>query len=299
MKFRNILKMIIGVSLLIILIYSIGLKKIVLTFSEFKLFLIIPVLLLDFLVFYLGAINIKFLVRIIGKKIRMRSLYKYYVLSWSYATFTPGKLGEFSLAWYLTKNKFTYGEGGAVILIDKSITLLVTLGLSLFAVLFLDKKIVLITAGLFFLALIIFFSILSLKKIRDLIRRFILKKYSEKFRRFYRTIMLSFTKGYKLLILNFFITIAKSFVQALITLVMFIGFDVKISFSYIIVITAITTLISLIPISFSGLGLREYSAIELFGLVGVPSAVTLSVYLIFLIMRYIMSSLFIIMIKND
>jgi uncharacterized protein (TIRG00374 family) len=57
-----------------------------------------------------------------------------------------------------------------------------------------------------------------------------------------------------------------------VTWIMSLGLRLNISFSYFLIFVPVITLISMIPISLNGMGLREYSFMSLFGAIGVSPA---------------------------
>lgn len=71
-------------------------------------------------------------------------------------------------------------------------------------------------------------------------------------------------------------SLAISFVNQLlvisVTWIMALGLGIRLSPFYFLVFVPVITLISMIPISLNGMGLREYSFMSLFGAVGVPAA---------------------------
>jgi glycosyltransferase 2 family protein len=57
-----------------------------------------------------------------------------------------------------------------------------------------------------------------------------------------------------------------------VTYIMALGLRIDVSPSYFLIFIPVVTLISMIPISLNGMGLREYAFMSLFGAVGVPAA---------------------------
>jgi uncharacterized protein (TIRG00374 family) len=71
-------------------------------------------------------------------------------------------------------------------------------------------------------------------------------------------------------------SLAISFINQLlvisVTWIMALGLGIRLPFLLFLVFVPVITLISMIPISLNGMGLREYSFMSLFGAVGVPAA---------------------------
>lgn len=77
------------------------------------------------------------------------------------------------------------------------------------------------------------------------------------------------------------------------------AFGHAVNILYVIMITALLQMITLIPITISGLGVREVSAVALFSKIGVNPAATVNVYLIAISVAYILSALFLFMFLKD
>ena len=56
------------------------------------------------------------------------------------------------------------------------------------------------------------------------------------------------------------------------TWILAVGLQLHVPFTHFLVFMPVITLISMIPISLNGMGLREYSFMSLFGAIGVPPA---------------------------
>jgi len=65
----------------------------------------------------------------------------------------------------------------------------------------------------------------------------------------------------------------------------------NITFYKILMISAIGTIVGLIPISMNGLGIRQGTSIYLYGLMGIPSQTVASMQIIGLVLIYIMGIL--------
>jgi len=70
-----------------------------------------------------GAVSIHVLLRALGERIPFGRMARYYCTSWAYGLFVPGKLGEFSLVYFLAREGTDVGRGTFVALLDKVVTL--------------------------------------------------------------------------------------------------------------------------------------------------------------------------------
>jgi glycosyltransferase 2 family protein len=74
------------------------------------------------------------------------------------------------------------------------------------------------------------------------------------------------------LINSFIISLVNQVLVILVVWIMALGLRIHISLLYFLVFVPVITLISMIPISLNGMGLREYGFVSLFGAIGLPTA---------------------------
>jgi len=75
---------------------------------------------------------------------------------------------------------------------------------------------------------------------------------------------------------------------------MFLAFGASVNYVPVMIIISTITIISLIPISIGGLGIRESGAVLLFLGYGVEASLSASVLLFYAVMRYILAFIFIV-----
>ena len=102
------IKYVLGISLLLLLIYKVGLSSIISVLKELNWYYIPLVIVTWICLFILGTLNIAILLKPLKKKINKLKLFSYYILSWSFGLFIPGKIGEFALVYFLKKEKLVY-----------------------------------------------------------------------------------------------------------------------------------------------------------------------------------------------
>lgn len=240
----------------------------------------------------IGALNIKFLLSPLPEKINFSKIIYYNTLSWSIGLFIPGKIGEFLLIPLLKKGGVPIGKGAAISILDKFITLIV---LSIFAIMgffiFFDLITTLIFLILIFLILIFFIFFIFFEKGRKIIKKYLLKKLSGKFSGFSKLISQYIKKEKTILLLNIILTFLKWFFTAFITYVLLLAYNINLPLLYIFLINSMLVIISLIPISISGLGIREYAAVFLFSKLDIEPSITFSIYFIQLIMMYVVATI--------
>ena len=292
-KINLIIRFVISIFIIYFLIDKIGLQNI-----SSNIILIHPLffILTVFLIvigLIIGALNLDILLIPI-KKISFRKVFYYNTLSWSLGLFVPGKIGELSLIPFLRKEGILTGHGTVISILDKLISLMV---LSLSSVvgflIFFDLETTLkLMVALSLLVVALLFLIIS-DMGRNFIKRFILRKFSIKFQGFSKLLFYYFKKQKSIIFLNFIVTIIKWIVNAVILYTLFMAYGENINFLTIFLINSMLMVISLIPISISGLGVRESIAIFIYSTLNINPLITISTHLIPLIISYFIAVLII------
>ncbi len=307
MKKWDIFRILLGIAILLLLVYNVGVDAIVNSFSSMNIFLFVLVIVLFWVGLLAGALNLKILTDSLGKGIGFVEMLRYYLISWAFGMVIPGKLGEFTFV-ALARKKLSLGEGTAIAVLDKVITAITLAFIAIFGFFIFftrEQAIILTSVTLAAMAAACFF-ILS-KKGRGLVRPLISLAKSI-FRRglgkdadfsgFSATTAYFIETNRTPLVLNLVITFLKWCLTAVVTYFAFLAFGQNLSLLMILVISSTTMLISLIPITMSGLGIKEGAAVYLYGLVGVPAAVTISVHVILLFLNYANAALVFFLVKK-
>jgi len=220
----TIAKLITGISLFLLLIYFVGPEKILLATLDFNFFLLLPAIFLYASVLLLNTLNLKILLDPL-KKINFWHLFAQQYKSWSVGLFVPGKIGEFSLSYFLRK-KIAVGNTAAIVLIDKLVSLLV---LSFFAiigfVLFFNWAIALQVSALLAFGFFLFILFFSRKGLRKRLSHAILGDRRTIFSGFSSTFFEYLRKRKRLVVLNLALTVVRTALQSLIVFSVFMGFD--------------------------------------------------------------------------
>jgi len=284
------LKIAVGIIILALLLYKVGIGRILNTASSMNLWFWIPLLIVYIISFIFSIINFSILFRALGYKIPFSRMARYYLLSWTFALITPGRLGDFSLAAFTKNEKVPVGEGTAVVVMDRIITLVVVLlfGLLGFFIFFSGTdRLGLIIISVALIAGIIF-AVFS-EKVRSVIRKLILRKYADKFRGFSKSLIMIVKTRKKFLALNLLVTLLKYFfLNGVIILLFFMSFGYNVSMIYVLPISAVAMLIGLIPVTINGLGIKTSVVVFLYLQLGIPTAVAASVDLIDTAFRYVL-----------
>ncbi len=296
-KIKLILKIAISATLLFILFSKVGINEPLSLLKNVDFGILLIIFILSIIVFFIGSLNLKILANKLNKQIGIWRLFSYYTTSNSIGNLLPGKFGDLSILYFLKKDGLKIGESSALYILDKTISLALLLLASLVGMfIFIEPLGVEIITLLFALLLILFFFLFVYKKIFIFARK-ILGTYLQKFDGFQSTIKIYLKHGKKEIFYNFILTVFRLLLSALVILLAFksIDPDIKIRFIHVVIIYALTTIISLLPISLSGLGIRESMAVILYSYINVSPQLSLSAYLLLLIFKVFFTALFIIM----
>ena len=283
----NTLRIMFGIAILVFLIYTIGVGQII---GAFKALSLLQMLIGTGIIVFpwtLGALAIYVLTRRINKAVPFRRITKQFVRSWIFGLFSPGRVGELSLIYFLKKEGFDTGQAAAVTIIDKVITTLSLAILAIFgAAFFLSSNQATRMIIAIVVIIILTLTFMISKKARELVKKLMIKRYREKVASVSENIDLLIKSAKGAIMLNAVITFLKWMINAAIVSLIVYLFGFNISFITVLLINSVVTAISLVPITASGLGVKESAAVFLFNSVGVPGEVAASIYLFFLILRY-------------
>lgn len=273
-----LLRIILALVILAALLYKLGPKQMMQALSSADLLWIFPIILLWGILFFLGAYNLNIFLKAFNIHIPMSKLFRYNLLSWSSGLLLPGKIGEIVLIKFLKKENIEYGQSSVIYIVDKLITLIFLMMISIFgAVLLFDINYLIIALTIFSSLLLFFIVAIMSTKIRSLIKRFILRKYSTIFSGFSLNLF-KFLKYKKSVILfNLIITIFKAIVSSIAVSFLFLSLGQQVNFLYILIIDSMITIITLISITPNGLGIKESSAAFLYySLIGIDPVIAAS-----------------------
>lgn len=293
------LKILLGIVIIFLMIYKVGLAKIISTFEGFNWLYLVPIIIIALSSILLGVFNIWILLKPLKVKIPIMKLTNYYLSSWALGLVSPGKVGEFSIAYFFKKYDITLGESFALSIMDKLITVVSLLGFSLlglFAFFNFEQSLQILgyvavfgVVGLFFI-----FSRLG----RNIIRKLLPSKIKKSFKGFSK-LLLDYLKHHKLLLLvNFLITCIKWVIGFFGFYVTLFAFGYSIPFHLVFSVLAISKIISLIPLTISGLGIKEASSVYLFANSGYNTGIVVGSLLISLLVNYLFALIIVVIAKQ-
>jgi len=292
MNKKFFLRTVISMIILFLLFYKVGFLEIQNTLSNANFLFLILMILVYIPIYILGIFNLF----VLFGDMKFRDLVKPYLLSWSLGMFVPGKFGELSIFYFLKKKK-KLNDSVPVFLLDKLISFVVYILFVIIGFLFFKEllgldylyQVLLICAVI--LALVLIFILWD--KPKKILEKYVLRKYFKYFSGTFDNLKSYFSSYFNRLIINFLLTIVRLVFTAFVVYLGFLAMDptLNVNLIYIMVITSIISLVSLIPITLSGLGLRELLAVFLYGLIGIDAGVIFGAYVLLLIVRYVMGGL--------
>ena len=292
-KARNYLlfKIIIGITLFLSVYTRIGFSNIFEKLLTVNIIFLIGYIMLKSFSLFFNALNLYIMLIPSKVKLKLREVWKYASISWAFGLLVPGKIGEFSLVYLLKKKKIDYGEGLAISMLDKILTFITLFSFGLLGLLLFMPNIIIYVSIIFTIIILSIIYFIYKDSYIDKILTFILKNKIKHIRKFKAITKLYIKKHYNLIILNLIVTALKWGLTAFTISVLFMGFGIYIPFYKVLFIQSIITIISLIPITISGLGVAEPTGIFLYGLIGISQSISASMFLIALFVTYLLGGL--------
>jgi len=203
----------------------------------------------------------------------------------------PGRLGDLGLMYFL-RDRYTPGQGGAVLVVDKMITLVVNLLLAGCGLAVVFSWWV---ALLFALATVAGFVLLFwffLKCPRELLRWRVLESLLTRLEGF-RSELRATLADHRALAVNLFLTCFRYLLAGVSMVLLLHWFGASLPLWLVVLIQSLGQFVTFIPITTMGIGVQEATSVYLFGLYGVAPAVVLAVglwgraiYLAFIVLVY-------------
>ena len=270
---------VIGLLILAAVIYFIGLQNIVAAFlSANPILLLLSFAIIPFIVLF-QVWKWKLLLDAQKVKINPVELTKIYLIGFFYGAITPGKIGSFIRITHLSKtSNLSTGKAASSVITDRitdfiSVFFIAVFGAVLAASFFSGILFATTLAFLALIAMLWFFS--SKGRASALLKRFfnlfvpekLKDKTSEIFHDFYDTMPGKGTilKSQFLSLISWLLIFLHSYVVAL-------AFSINVPVQHVIGFVALASVVSLLPITFNGLGTNEASMIALFSLLGVSAS---------------------------
>lgn len=261
------LKILISIILVGALVYAIGVPTLIGLAQLIPLPIFLALVLLALLTLLINSVAVWVLYRSVSS-IPFHKFLPAFLSSWAAGFFVPGKIGSLSIT-VLLKDEVKPGASAAIFIIDKVITVILSMLIGgYFLYRYLSPGEWAIPIGLSVGAFLGGCAILFTKQGRGIIQR-ILGKRSTFFTGFAESLP-KFTSNPAGIILNGILTLTRSGVQAVSLLLIFTAVGYPVSWSDMFAFSSMEVLASLIPITLSGIGLREVVLATMSTQIGIP-----------------------------
>jgi uncharacterized protein (TIRG00374 family) len=291
MNKKKLITYIIGGIILIFIISKIGPLKLIETLKNFN-FIYLPLIIITLLFgFVLSAINTWVLCWPF-KKISLIKIIKYTFFTAFFAIFIPGKLADLLMIHFLRKEDLTMNQSTITVFFDKIISLFAKVILGLIGAIFILKQFNFLFIGIPLITLAIIILILlavNSKVFVRFIKKYVLRKYSSIWKGISKDLK-DYKNKYKIYLgYNFFVTLIKSFFEALLFFLLFLSFGQHTNIVEVFFVFALLSILILLafPIGISGLGIRELMGITIFSTIGIDPAVVFNSFMLRITIIYI------------
>lgn len=246
------------------------------------------------LLVYLKSIRWNLLMRDQGVKLPLVETFYVYLWGFYFGVVTPGRIGEASKAIYTQERFDTLGESFVSIFVDRAYDVAIRILLLFVLYPLYSDLFELQFIGFFILLLLIVIGIVILVRLRSI--RSIIVKFSKFLlpQKYYPSIksnISSFVNDTvrmivhpKLVVFSVLLTVLSFLCYCLIAYAILMSFHIEMDFIYTVFCIVVSGLAVIVPISISGLGVREAVMIYLFSTVGLnkEAAVLFSLSIFFI-----------------
>jgi len=286
------LKLAVSAALLAVMVWWAGPDRLVAAIRELDGRFASLSFLLQFVSVALGGLNVVLLTHAVEPGLPKNLTFVAYLRSWVVGAAAPGRLGDLTLAHFLSPLGVTYGLGLATVVVDKFITFLVTVGIGALGLLLYvgGRQAALATALALAIAAGGALTIAS-KRVREVVRDRLLGRHGAKFQGFARYTREMLSEHPWILGVNVALTVVRTAVMAAAMWVMLLAFGVETDALAVLFVQTIAQLASWVPISMAGIGVRESTATVLYTqLLALATAPVLNANLLSLVFMYVQAA---------
>jgi uncharacterized protein (TIRG00374 family) len=287
----------IGIALFLYIISRFDLSQIYTTLQAADQFYLILAFLLIPVLIFLRGLKWKVILNFCEIDYPLKDVTAIWLIGLFTGTITPGRIGEFSRAYYIKKEGFPTGSTVLSVVLDRIVELIVLSIFCIFGVFFLLFYVGLNLTFLFAVLLCVFLAIYAFSEksfvsslSRPIFDRFVPKDKKHKIRitfdSFYeRFDIIKSNKNWSFQIfLISFITQSLHILQFY-TLALALG--IKVNIFYLGSVFPLVAIATTLPISISGLGTREVTYLYFFTKIGIPPVQAISLSLLALMFNWI------------
>jgi uncharacterized protein (TIRG00374 family) len=289
-KIYNWLRYLIGILIIYLLLKNIDFNKVIDTFAKSDPSWIF----IGFLIFIFTTIIVAYGLMVLFRSavdIRFLELMKYYLMTHSVSMILPGKIGQMSMAYFIRDKGVNIGQSTAILIVDKLISVIVFGVITIVGLLLMSEEIygdigilLLIVIILVILGTVFIFSKYSQKLIS-----FIFGKYNIYFSDFFITLVNLIRNHKSKVAINSLVTIVRPILNGLLILILFRSLGYNVGLIYATLVSSLTIIASIIPITPNGVGVREGVGVFLFSRINLPLEVSLSMYFMIFVFNTLLS----------
>lgn len=296
---RHFLK-IIGILIFVYILFKVDISEVLEALTRARIDYILIVFSLAIPVILVKSWRWQYLLKMQDVDYSLKNAFTAYLSSGYLGIITPGKIGEFAKAFYLKEDEgISIGKAFSSVFTDRLLDLIVLLIVGVTGILcFSLEQDIVLPALLILMSVMAVLIIFLNKRLRDKLFHFtklfpFIRTYKTQIEIYYNNFFNAIDdfKNIKMLIpiaaslLAYFIFYCSCYLMVL-------SLGIQISFSNIIFCISIANIISLIPISISGIGTRDATLILLFSFLGLNKEVAMSFSIIFLAILYLSIGIF-------
>lgn len=280
----------IGIALFIAIVLGIGVEKIWSVLLGVNLFYFAIALVFVVILLVIKALKWKILLEAFDLKIGFIDIAKLWLIGFFFGFLSPGKVGDFYRARYLKQDTgLSTGKSLASVVVERILDigflfLAGFVGLIIFSFYFQLQESMLFLIVAFFLAFVAVIYLLTKKKLlatiaRPFFNRLVPEEYKGKIKDNYNEFFegLKVYKGKKSILIKAIVLLLISWVLNFVQVYFIaLAFGIDVSFEFLSLILPILFLVEILPISFSGLGTRDATAIFFLGFKLIPAELAVS-----------------------
>lgn len=283
----------IGLILFVIILSKLNLTKVIALLSNINPFYLAAALLLFIPLLVLKGMRWQLLMNAQNIEYSLKNSTIMYAAAMYIGALTPGRIGDFIKIFYLKEDNHPFGKAFATVLLDRlfdlvSLFLLGYAGMLLFVTLF--ERAIIILSCIFAGTVLLIIFFLHKKDFSMGILEYISSNFiPERYRDSANTGFSDLYNGIKTLnanqfVLATFITFFGWLIYFITMYLLALSIDITIPFLYLATCVSISAVITLIPISISGIGTRDATLIILFSYLGLSKESAIAFSMMILIM---------------
>ncbi|NIM06084.1 MAG: hypothetical protein GTO55_07270 [Armatimonadetes bacterium] len=284
-----ILRVVISAALLIILVRRAGADQILRVSTQVPLWLILLFIVMQIALPFINGLGLVVLLRAIAD-VRTSTTLRFAFLSRAAGLLAPAQVGELAIVPLLSRAGVPLGQAAAVAVAYKVVTV-GTIGLLAVGGLLrlLGPVWALRAAGLLAALVIILVITLAAHRPRQALARLVLRRHAAAFSGFATTLRAYAGPHHRYTLIGSLTALASLLPGALLAYLFFSHFQVPVRFLDMLLVLAILRLVGAFPITFGGIGLRQYVAVLLYEVLLIPGELAATQVLLLLVANYLIA----------